>query len=166
MKETQEEYEELRDKCVASFKKVFKDSLAFDMNEVSKETRFILSEDPKYQSATKRIKAELYAKSIMSLQKVIDEEVDVGQNKDPTGNILKAIEMRNKVLFSDLNIDADDSNALNITMIYLSREDFKKMETVTMQITDNAVVNLDAVKVPEAITMSEEEEEKGEHIQW
>ena len=31
------DYEELRDSCIADFRKVYKDSIVFDMNECSQE---------------------------------------------------------------------------------------------------------------------------------
>ena len=130
-------YEEMRDNAILCFAKIYKDSLACDMAEVPKEVRIRLLEDQVYLSATKKIKAEMYSKQLKLLQDVID-----GQYSDPDkGNaneILKALDMRNKILFDDLNVDADESNALNITMIAVTREDFLALPTVEVSITNNA----------------------------
>jgi hypothetical protein len=122
-------YEDIRHTAILAYSKIFKDSLAFDIAEATKEQRVKLVEDPVYISSTKKLKAELYAKQLQILQQVID-----GQHSDPDkGNaseMLKAIEMRNKLLFNDLNIEADDSNMLNVCFLELKREDLEGMETV------------------------------------
>ena len=38
--------------------------------------------------------------------------------------------MRNKLLFEDLNVTKDDSNALNVTFTAMTREDFEALSTV------------------------------------
>lgn len=134
-------YEEMRDNAILCFAKIYKDSLACDMAEVPKEVRIRLLEDQVYLSATKKIKAEMYSKQLKLLQDVID-----GQYSDPDkGNaneILKALDMRNKILFDDLNVDADESNALNITMIAMTREDFEKLDTVDIHIDGEMVTKV------------------------
>jgi hypothetical protein len=134
MDESKKSYEDYRTMAIMNYKKVYKDSLAFDMAKVPKDFRLILVEDDVYLTDTKAIKAELYAKSITTLQEVIDGDY-AEDGKDPTGNLLKALEMRNKILFNDLNIEADESNALNITMVELSREALSMMETVEVSIS-------------------------------
>jgi hypothetical protein len=128
-------YELARDAAVMAYSKIYKDSLAFDMAKIDKEKRLRLLEDPIYIEETKSIKANLYAKQIKMLNDVLD-----GQYSDPdkgsAGDIMKALEMRNKLLFNDLNIEADESNALNIVMTELSREDFEAMCTVEISITN------------------------------
>ena len=147
-KQQTDEYEILREACIASYRKVYKDSLAFDMNCVPKEKRLMLTEDQFYIAETKKIKAELYAKNIKVLQDVIDEAYS-SESKDPTANILRALEMRNKILFNDLMIDADDSNALNITMAALTREEMEKLDTVEVSLEGSNVANLEKMKEEE-----------------
>ena len=124
-------YIQLREACISTYKSVFKDSIAFDINEVPKEMRVILLADSEYLSKTKAAKGLFFKKQLDALQGVIDD--DYGQEDKPTspGDIMKAIDMRNKILFSDMNIDADESNSLNITMQMYTREEMEKMETVT-----------------------------------
>ena len=38
--------------------------------------------------------------------------------------------MKQKLLLEDLNINKDESNALNVSFIAMSQEDFEKLETV------------------------------------
>lgn len=126
-------YEELRDEAVLAYNKIYKDSLAFDMAEVPKELRIRLLEDEKYIMATKKIKAEMYAKQLKVLQDVIN-----GEHSDPeksnANEIIRALDLRNKLLFDDLNVDADESNALNIVMVAMTREDFDKIQTVEVNV--------------------------------
>ena len=46
--------------------------------------------------------------------------------------------MKNKLLLEDLNVNKDDSNALNVTFVAMSREDFEAQEVVEVVEGDNA----------------------------
>lgn len=122
-------YDAYKQEAIDAFSQIYKDSLAFDLAGVPRDLRLKLLEDEEYISKTKQIKANLYASQLKIINSVIK-----GEHSDPdkgdASEILKAIEMRNKLLFNDLNIDADESSAVNIVMIEMSRDDFMKMETV------------------------------------
>lgn len=124
-----ERYKTVRDEAIIAFKKIYKNSLAFDLARVGKEDRLRLLEDPEYIAETSAIKAELYAKQLKVLNDAIAGEYSV-DDKSSANEILKALEMRNKLLFNDLDIEGDESDALNIVFMQMSREDFKEMETV------------------------------------
>ena len=53
------DYEELRDKVIAKFKILYKDSMAMDMCEVPKDVRIRMLSDEYYITKTKAIKASL-----------------------------------------------------------------------------------------------------------
>ena len=131
MNDTEAQYVALRDSCVATFKTVCKDSIAFDINEVPQELRIKLLQDTIYIAKTKCYKGMLFKKQLEVLDGVIDDEYGPADKATAPGDIMKAIEMKNKILFSDMNIDADESNALNITMQMYTREEMAALETVT-----------------------------------
>ena len=154
-------YEEMREDALLAFSKIYKDSLAFDLAGIPKEARIKMIDDEFYLSSTKRAKADMYAKQLRILGDVIE-----GQHSDPDkGNateILKALEMRNKLLFNDLNIEADDSNALNIYYLAMNRDDFEKMGTVEINLQNansDDTVSLDDDE-PELPVMPKKIEEK------
>ena len=130
----QKEYEDLRNRAIVSYGKIYKDSLAFDMARIDKDMRIRLLEDEVYIAETKAIKAELYAKQIKMLNEVLSGDYS-DPDKGSANEIMKALEMRNKLLFNDLNIEADESNALNILMLEMSREDFMALPTVEVSLT-------------------------------
>jgi hypothetical protein len=138
-------YDEYKQEAIDAFSQIYKDSLAFDLSGVPRDLRLKLLEDEEYISKTKQIKANLYASQLKIINSVIK-----GEHSDPekgdASEILKAIEMRNKLLFNDLNIDADESNAVNIVMMEMSRDDFMKMDTVEVFIENtpqNDTVSID-----------------------
>lgn len=131
MNDSETLYIALRTSCIDTFKTVCKDSIAFDINEVPQELRVRLLQDPEYIAKTKCYKGLLFKKQLEVLNGVINDEYGDSKKATAPSDIMKAIEMKNKILFSDMNIDADESNALNITMQMYSREEMLKMETVT-----------------------------------
>lgn len=128
---TQEEYEELRSRCIEQFRVIYKDALVFDYCEVPKDIRMRLQEDAVYITKTKAIKAGLFIEQLNMLNAVLaGAYANSEKPTDLSGSVLKALEMKQKLLLEDLNVTKDDSNALNITYIAMSREDFEAMDTV------------------------------------
>lgn len=124
-------YEELRAEVIAQFRIIYKDSLAMDICKVPKDVRIRMLEDPEYLAETKAIKASLFVDQLNILDGVL---AGVYNNSDkPTdtsGTVLKALEMKQKLLLEDINITKDESNALNVAFVAMSREDFEALETV------------------------------------
>lgn len=136
---TQKEYEELREKVISKYKILYKDSMAMDMCEVPKEVRVRMFEDPYYISKTKAIKATLFARQLEILNEVLSGSYSNPEKPtDQSANILKALEQKQKLLFEDLNVNKDDSNALNVTFMALTPEEFDAIETVTVNKGSNA----------------------------
>lgn len=130
---TQKQYEELREKVIAKFRILYKDALAMDMCEVPKEIRIRLLDDEVYITKTKAIKAGLFAKQLETLDEVLAGNYSNSEKPtDQSSTVLKALEMKQKLLLEDLNITKDDSNALNITFTAMSREDFESLSTVVV----------------------------------
>ena len=135
----QEEYESLRDRVVSKFKILYKDSLAMDSCEVPKDIRIRLLEDPIYQAKTKAAKANLFEQQLETLDAVLaGAYCNSDKPTDTSGTVLKALEMKNKLLLEDLNVTKDDSNALNVTFVAMKREDFEALETVEINIGGNS----------------------------
>lgn len=124
------EYEVLRSKCIEKFKIIPKDQIVFDACEVPKEVRIRLLDDVVYITKTKAIRANLFIDNIKILDKAISGAFAGGKDTDQTGNVLKASEIKNRILFDELNVNKDDSNALNVTFTAMSKEDFEALETV------------------------------------
>lgn len=124
------EYEKLRSQCIEKFKLIPKDQIVFDACEVPKEVRIRLLDDPVYLAKTKAIRANLFINNIKLLDKAISGAFTGGKETDQTSNVLKASEMKNKILFDELNVNKDESNALNVTFTAMSKEDFEALETV------------------------------------
>lgn len=120
-------YEQKREEAILKFRGIYKDSIAFDRCRLDKATRTLLLQDEEYLTATRAMKADMYYEQITVIDAVID---DVRSDKDNSATRLKALEMKQKLLFQDMMIDADESNALNITFTAMSREDFEKMDTI------------------------------------
>lgn len=136
----QEEYESIRDKVISKFKILYKDALAMDLCEVPKDIRIRLLEDPIYQAKTKAARANLFAQQLETLDAVLAGSYsNTDKPVDTSGTILKALEMKNKLLLEDLNVTKDDSNALNVTFVAMKREDFEAMETVEINEGGNSV---------------------------
>ncbi len=124
-------YEELREDVIKKFRIVYKDSVAMDACKVPKEVRIRMLEDPEYILETKAIKANLFINQLNELDNVISGAYDgseKGTDRSPT--VLRCLEMKQKLLLEDLNVTKDESNALNITYIAMSREEFEALETV------------------------------------
>lgn len=137
---TQKEYEELRDKVISKYKVIYKDALAMDMCEVPKEVRIRMLDDEYYITKTKAIKANLFAEQLETLDKVLaGTYANTEKPTDQSANILKALDMKQKLLLEDLNITKDESNALNVTFIAMSREDFMACETVEVSEGGNSI---------------------------
>lgn len=124
------EYEKLRSQCIEKFKLIPKDQIVFDACEVPKEVRIRLLDDQVYLAKTKAIRANMFIDNIKLLDKAISGAFTGGKETDQTSNVLKASEMKNKILFDELNVNKDESNALNVTFVTMSREDFEHSETV------------------------------------
>lgn len=124
-------YEELREKVIKQYKILYKDALAMDICEVPKDVRLRLLEDPYYISKTKAIKAGLFVQQLETLDAVLAGSYsNTDKPTDTSGTILKALEMKQKLLLEDLNVTKDESNALNVAFIAMSREDFEAMDSV------------------------------------
>ena len=123
-------YEEIREKCIKNFAKLYKDSLVFDICEVDKQTRLRLQQDAVYLAKTKALKARLFLDQLDTLDNVLAGAYQGEKQTDQSAVILKALEMKNKLLLEDLNVNKDDSNSLNVTYTSMSKEDFEAMETV------------------------------------
>ena len=124
-------YEQIRDDVIQKYKILYKDALAMDLCEVPKELRLKLLDDPVYISKTKAIKANLFVQQLETLDAVLAGTYSNSEKPtDTSGTILKALEMKQKLLLEDLNVTKDESNALNVTYIAMSKEDFEALDTV------------------------------------
>ncbi len=126
----QKEYEALRTQCIDKFRLIPKDQIVFDACEVPKEIRIRLLDDEVYLSKTKAIRANQFIENIKILDKAIAGAFVGGKDTDQTGNVLKASELKNKILFDELNVNKDESNALNVTFTAMTKEDFQALETI------------------------------------
>jgi hypothetical protein len=131
---SQKEYEELRDKVISKFRILYKDALAMDMCEVPKDIRIRLLDDEVYLTKTKAIRASLFAQQLETLDAVLaGSYANSEKPTDQSATVLKALEMKQKLLLEDLNITKDDSNALNVTFVAMTKADFEKLETVEIK---------------------------------
>jgi hypothetical protein len=128
---TQSEYEKLRADVISNFKILYKDALAMDICEVPKDIRIRMLDDEYYLTKTKAIRASLFAQQLGTLDKVLaGYYANTEKPTDQSTVILKALEMKQKLLLEDLNITKDDSNALNVAFTAMSKEDFEALSTV------------------------------------
>ena len=133
------EYEQIRKKCIEVYGKLYKDSITFDYCKVDKQTRIRLQQDEVYIAETKAKKASLFLDQLDILDNVLSGAYANSEKpSDQSGNVLKALEMKNKLLLEDLNVNKDDSNALNVTFVAMSREDFEATETVEINEGSNS----------------------------
>ena len=139
----QKEYEELRDKVISKYKILYKDSLAMDACEVPKEIRIRLFEDEVYLAKTKAIKATLFEGQLNILNGIL-AGVYAEEGKDNSATLLKALEMKQKLLLEDLNVVKDDSNAVNVTFMSMSKEDFENLDVVEINEGSNNSTELGA----------------------
>jgi hypothetical protein len=124
-------YEELRDEVIKQFGILYKESVAMDMCRVPKDVRIRMLEDPYFIMETKAKKAGLFVEQLELLNGVITGVYDNSEKGgDRSATVLKAMELKQKLLLEDLNINKDESNALNVTYIAMSREDFEALDTV------------------------------------
>ena len=134
------EYEELREKVISKYKVLYKDALAMDMCEVPKDIRIRMLEDEYYLTKTKAIRAGLFAQQLETLDAVLGGcYANSDKPTDQSTTVLKALEMKQKLLLEDLNITKDESNALNVTFVAMSRADFEALETVEISRGGNSV---------------------------
>lgn len=139
----QKDYEELRDKVISKYKILYKDSLAMDSCEVPKEIRIRLFEDEVYLAKTKAIKATLFEGQLNILNGIL-AGVYAEEGKDNSATLLKALEMKQKLLLEDLNVVKDDSNAVNVTFMSMNKEDFESLDVVEINEGSNNSTELGA----------------------
>lgn len=139
----QKEYESLRDKVISKYKILYKDSLAMDACEVPKEIRIRLFEDEVYLAKTKAIKATLFEGQLNTLNGIL-AGVYAEEGKDNSAVLLKALEMKQKLLLEDLNVVKDDSNAVNVTFMSMNKEDFESLDVVEINEGSNNSTELGA----------------------
>ena len=124
-------YEQLREDVIKKYKIVYKDSVAMDACKVPKDIRLRMLDDPLYIAETKAIKASLFIDQLSELDNVISGSYDNSEKgSDRSATVLKCLELKQKLLLEDLNVTKDESNALNVTFIAMSREDFEALDTV------------------------------------
>ena len=133
-------YEQLREDVIKQFKILYKDALAMDICKVPKEVRLRMLEDPYYIAETKSIRAGLFVEQLKILNGVLAGNYNNSDKPtDSSQTVLKALELKQKLLLEDLNVTKDESNALNVTFIAMKREDFEAMETVEVSEGSNSV---------------------------
>lgn len=124
-------YEELRDSVIQKFGIVYKDSVAMDACKVPKDVRIRMLEDPVYIAETKALRANLFIEQLDELSNIIAGNYDNSEKgSDRSATVLRCLELKQKLLLEDLNINKDESNALNVAYVAMSKEDFEAMETI------------------------------------
>lgn len=124
-------YEELRSDVIDKFKIVYKDSVAMDACKVPKDLRLRMIDDPVYISETKAIKAYLFIDQLEELSNIIAGTYDNSEKgSDRSATVLRCLELKQKLLLEDLNVNKDESNALNISFIAMTKEDFEALDSV------------------------------------
>lgn len=124
-------YEELRSDVIDKFKIVYKDSVAMDACKVPKDLRLRMIDDPVYISETKAIKAYLFIDQLEELSNVIAGTYDNSEKgSDRSATVLRCLELKQKLLLEDLNVNKDESNALNVSFIAMTKEDFEALDSV------------------------------------
>ena len=124
-------YEDLRDKVIQKFGIVFKDSVAMDACKVPKDLRIRMLDDPVYVAETKALRANLFVNQLDELDNVIAGTYDNSEKgSDRSATVLRCLELKQKLLLEDLNINKDESTCLNVTFVSMTREDFEALETV------------------------------------
>ena len=121
------EYISLRDKVISAYQEVYKESLAFDLCEVNSKMRLKLSEDEVFMMAVKKIRAQLFAEQLESLDKVI---LLTQSSKEGAANYLKAVMAKQSLLLENLNLSKDETNAVNVAFASFSPDEFVALETV------------------------------------
>lgn len=124
-------YEELRENVIKQYKILYKESVAMDMCRVPKDVRIRMLEDPYFIQETKAIKAGLFVEQLEELDKIVTGAYDNSEKgSDRSATVLRCLELKQKLLLEDLNVTKDESNALNVSFIAMSKEDFEALETV------------------------------------
>ena len=124
-------YEELRESVIEKFRIVFKDSVAMDACKVPKDIRIRMLDDPEYIAETKAIKAHLFIDQLEELDKIVVGTYDNSEKgSDRSATVLRCLELKQKLLLEDLNVTKDESNALNVSFIAMTKEDFEALSTV------------------------------------
>lgn len=136
----EKDYEELRERVIDKYRILYKDSMAMDMCEVPKSIRIRMLDDEYYITKTKAIKASLFAEQLETLDAVMAGKYSVTDKPtDTSGTILKALEMKQKLLLEDMNVNKDETNALNVTFVAMKKEDFEALKTVEINEGSNTV---------------------------
>ncbi len=129
--ELEKSYEELRSDVIDKFRIIYKDALAMDACKVPKDVRIRMLEDPVYIAETKAIRANLFIDQLEMLDGIIAGNYDESEKgSDRSATVLRCTELKQKLLLEDLNVTKDESNALNVTFVSMSREDFETLDTV------------------------------------
>lgn len=124
-------YEELRENVIEKFRIVFKDSVAMDACKVPKDIRIRMLDDPEYIAETKAIKAHLFIDQLEELDKIVVGAYDNSEKgSDRSATVLRCLELKQKLLLEDLNVTKDESNALNVAFIAMTKEDFEALDSV------------------------------------
>lgn len=124
-------YEELRADVIDKFRIVYKDAVAMDACKVPKDIRLRMIDDPVYISETKAIKAHLFIDQLEELSNIIAGTYDNSEKgSDRSATVLRCLELKQKLLLEDLNVNKDESNALNVAFIAMTKEDFEALDTV------------------------------------
>ena len=124
-------YEELRSDVIDKFRIVYKDAVAMDACKVPKDIRLRMIDDPVYISETKAIKAHLFIDQLEELSNIIAGTYDNSEKgSDRSATVLRCLELKQKLLLEDLNVNKDESNALNVSFIAMTREDFEALDSV------------------------------------
>ena len=124
-------YEELRSDVIDKFKIVYKDAVAMDACKVPKDLRLRMIDDPVYISETKAIKAHLFIDQLEELSNIIAGTYDNSEKgSDRSATVLRCLELKQKLLLEDLNVTKDESNALNVAYIAMTKEDFEALDSV------------------------------------
>ena len=124
-------YEELRSDVIDKFKIVYKDAVAMDACKVPKDLRLRMIDDPVYIAETKAIKAHLFIDQLEELTNIIAGTYDNSEKgSDRSATVLRCLELKQKLLLEDLNVNKDESNALNVAYIAMTKEDFEALDSV------------------------------------
>ena len=137
-------YEEIRKQCIKYFAKLYKDSVVFDICKVDKATRIKLQQDEVYIAETKALKASLFLNQLDILDGVLSGAYQGEKQTDQSANVLKALEMKNKLLLEDLNVNKDETNALNVTFLAMDKIDYENTPTVEINKGSNNNIELGA----------------------
>jgi hypothetical protein len=124
-------YEELRSDVIDKFRIVYKDAVAMDACKVPKDIRLRMIDDPVYIAETKAIKAHLFIDQLEELDKIVVGTYDNSEKgSDRSATVLRCLELKQKLLLEDLNVNKDESNALNVAYIAMTKEDFEALDSV------------------------------------